>query len=59
MIWDLEGEDDISKIKTNHLRGARGYLLVADGTRPDTIAAAHSIDLSAQETLGQVPAFWQ
>lgn len=56
MIWDLEGEDDFSKIKTNHLRGASGYILVADGTRPDTFAAAQSIHELAQGILGQVPA---
>ncbi len=56
MIWDLEGEDDFSKIKTNHLRGASGYILVADGTRPDTLSAAQAIHLLAQDTLGKVPA---
>jgi len=56
MIWDLEGEDDYSKIKTNHLRGASGYILVADGTRPDTLETARSIHQLARQTLGKVPA---
>ena len=33
VIWDIYGEDDFQKVRMSYLRGASGYLLVADGTR--------------------------
>jgi hypothetical protein len=34
VIWDIAGQDDLNAVRLNYLRGASGYLLVADGTRP-------------------------
>jgi len=34
ILWDLAGEDDINAFRMAYLRGAAGYVLVADGTRP-------------------------
>jgi small GTP-binding protein len=56
MIWDLEGEDDYCKINSSYLRGAAGYILVADGMRPQTLVAALAIHESSQALLGQIPA---
>ena len=56
MIWDLEGEDDYTKIKSSYLRGASGYILVADGTRAETLNTALAIHRSTQALLGPVPA---
>jgi small GTP-binding protein len=56
MIWDLEGEDDYTQINTNYLRGAAGYILVADGTRAETMNTALSIHKLAQDLLGNIPA---
>lgn len=56
MIWDLEGEDDYTKINTNYLRGAAGYILVADGTRAETLTTALSIHKLVQDLLGNIPA---
>lgn len=56
MIWDLEGEDDYTKINTSYLRGASGYILVADGTRPDTLKISLAIHESIQSLLGKTPA---
>jgi GTPase SAR1 family protein len=36
ILWDLAGEDDINSLRMTNLRGAAGYVLVADGTRPST-----------------------
>ena len=33
VLWDIYGEDDYQKMHWTYLRGASGYLLVADGTR--------------------------
>lgn len=43
MIWDLEGNDDISVVTEGYLQGMSGYFLVADGTRRDTLEAVISI----------------
>lgn len=37
MIWDLEGKDDFESVADTYLRGLSGYIMVADGTRPDTL----------------------
>lgn len=51
MLWDLYGEDDFMKVKPNYLMGASGYLLVADGTRSETIEVAEKLhDMAAVVT---------
>lgn len=40
MIWDMAGNDDYQMVAETYLRGMSGYLLVADGTRPDTLLGA-------------------
>ena len=48
--WDLHGEDDFQKVRMSYLRGASGYLLVADGTRRATLDTALALHDSAQAT---------
>lgn len=55
IVWDLYGEDDFQKVRMSYLRGASGYLLVADGTRRATLETALSLHESAQRTVGRVP----
>ena len=55
MIWDLAGEDDYNSLKLSHLRGASGYILVVDGTRPKSLEVAIEIQKLAQGALGDVP----
>jgi small GTP-binding protein len=55
IIWDLSGEDDYGRLRTSYLRGAAGYLLVVDGTRPNSLDTALSIHERARNTLGDVP----
>ena len=43
MIWDLAGEDEINRVNPAYLAGAAGYLLVADGTRAETLAVADAL----------------
>lgn len=50
VIWDLAGKSSFSKLDHSFLKGAAGYLLVADGTRSETIATAQSL---AEEIAGQ------
>src|SRR4029453_515125 len=37
ILWDLHGEDEFQKLRLSYLRGSSGYILVADGTRRDTL----------------------
>lgn len=51
VIWDLYGQDDYQKVRMSYLRGAAGYLLVADGTRRSTLDTALALHDSAQATV--------
>lgn len=55
MIWDLAGEDDYSSLQKSYLRGASGFILVIDGTRPGSLDTAMQISKTAKEALGDVP----
>jgi small GTP-binding protein len=56
MIWDLAGEDDYSTLQTSYLRGASGYIMVADGTRQRTLDVAMALHERTQNELNGVPA---
>jgi GTPase SAR1 family protein len=43
MLWDLQGEEDGQEVRLAYLRGAAGYLIVIDGTRPDTFVVAERL----------------
>lgn len=53
LLWDIQGEESAEDLRRSYLRGASGYLLVADGTRSDTFYKTLSIQAKAQETLGR------
>ena len=55
ILWDIAGEDDISQVRTSYVRGAAGYLLVADGTRPETLDVAQSIRQRVEAEVGKLP----
>lgn len=55
VIWDIYGQDDFQKLRTSYLRGASGYLLVADGTRRATLDTAVDVQRLAEEALGRAP----
>jgi small GTP-binding protein len=55
MLWDLYGHDDFQTVRTSYLRGASGYLLVADGTRHQTLEVARALHETAQGVVGTVP----
>ena len=55
MLWDVEGTDTEHELRTSYLRGAAGYLLVADGTRNDTLYKALAIQARVEEAIGKVP----
>ena len=55
ILWDLAGEDDLSSLRTTYLRGAAGYLLVADGTRRATLDVALSLNQRVEAEFGALP----
>ncbi|EIJ34356.1 Rab family GTPase [Thiothrix nivea] len=55
MIWDIAGEDAFTSIRTAYLRGMAGYVIVIDGTRPQSLEVATSIHRMVQETVGDLP----
>ena len=55
VLWDMQGEDELQKVKLVYLRGAAGYLLVADGTRASTLATAESLQRKLTAAIGPVP----
>jgi small GTP-binding protein len=55
ILWDLAGEDDISSLRKTNLRGAAGYVLVADGTRPSTLDVALSMHQRVDAEYGPLP----
>ena len=55
ILWDVAGEDDISSLRMSYLRGAAGYVLVADGTRPSTLDVALSLRERVRTEYGPLP----
>jgi small GTP-binding protein len=55
ILWDIHGEDKFQRISQTYLRGMAGYLLVVDGTRPETLGTARDLEALAAQTVGGVP----
>ena len=55
ILWDVQGAETAHELRKSYLRGSAGYLLVADGTRTDTLYTALSIQTRAQDAVGEVP----
>lgn len=55
MIWDLAGEDEFMSVRMSYLRGAAGYFLVADGTRPETLETAKALKDKVEAEVGALP----
>jgi len=55
MLWDLAGEDALTQIKPMQLRGASGYILVADGCRASSLEAAIDLQSRVAAELGEIP----
>jgi small GTP-binding protein len=55
MIWDMEGRDEFNHHRVSYLRGAAGYFIVADTTRPDSLKVAIELQQELELQLGKVP----
>ncbi len=56
MIWDVAGDTAGKLAQSPWLRGAAGFLVVVDGTRPATLDDARLILSEAEAIHGPVPA---
>ena len=55
ILWDIYGEDEFQKVRMSYLRGASALLLVADGTRRETVQVAMNLQKTATDAVGTVP----
>ncbi len=55
VIWDIAGTDHLGQLFQRYLQGAAGYLLVADGTRVDTLDDALGLRDQVEAQLGVLP----
>lgn len=55
IIWDVAGRDALSPINVNYLSGAAGVVIVADGTRAETIKSLPALADLVHNKIGLVP----
>jgi len=55
VLWDLYGEDEFQKMRWSYVKGASGYLLVADGTRRLTVEKAMQLEEGVRQAVGSLP----
>lgn len=56
MLWDILGQKDYKKIRSQSMKSSHGVMIVSDLTRPETVESAKEFWLKeAWETLGEVP----
>ena len=55
LLWDIYGQDEFQTVRSSYLRGASGYLLVADGTRQLTLDTARELQKTAEGVVGACP----
>jgi len=55
IIWDVVGTDTPTELFLRYLRGSRGYLLVADGTRAETLDRVLQLREAVEAHLSVLP----
>lgn len=57
VLWDIAGSSRLSQTRSSYIRGANGFVLVADGTRRESVTVALDLWQQANDALGaNVPA---
>jgi small GTP-binding protein len=56
VLWDIHGDDVFQRLQMSYLRGMSGYLLVADGTRRQTLEDALALSERVLQEMGKIPA---
>lgn len=54
-VWDVAGTDTPTSLFLRYLRGSSGYLLVADGTRAETLDRALELRVAVESHLAVLP----
>lgn len=55
VVWDIAGSDTLSTASTAYVKGAAGFLLVADGTRKVTVESAFRLKDDIHRIIPDVP----
>ena len=55
ILWDLAGEDEFMEVRSSYLRGSAAVILVADGTRAETLDIAIRLKQKAFREVGEIP----
>lgn len=55
MLWDIAGAENHFDVPLHYIKGAAGYLLVADGTRHDSLVKAMDLVKAIEEGIGDLP----
>ncbi len=55
VIWDVAGSDRFGHTEFAYLRGANGYIFVADGTRSTTLGSVDNLRGQIKEQYGAAP----
>lgn len=56
VIWDVAGADQFGEREFSYLRGASGFIFVADGTRALTLRSAENLRAQICERYDEAPA---
>jgi len=56
VIWDVAGADSFGEREFSYLRGASGFIFVADGTRPQTFKSAEHLRMQISDRFDAAPA---
>ena len=57
VLWDIAGASSLDQMRANYIGGTQGLLLVADGTRSDTVDTVLGLRDQANRVLGsELPA---
>ena len=55
VVWDIAGADKLDALRSNYLLGAAGFLLVADGTRRNTLESVFELKSTIESQVGTIP----
>lgn len=55
VVWDVAGSDRFGHTEFAYLRGASGFIFVADGTRPKTLQSVYDLREQIHEQYGPAP----
>lgn len=55
MLWDIAGAEEHFSVPLHYIRGAAGYVLVVDGTRPESLTCAVDLRAEVAEGIGDLP----